>query len=395
VMLLLPVSISLGFAATLMAPAMQRSAVDLPVPLREDAATDVPEVLPDLIDRLREAHALAPEVEDRALQQRALLEQLSAFEWRRVALELRQRAGPLESDGMREVLLIILERLGTDDELALAVSLGTANAGEPWVSLLEQCVLSIIGREPASITKLERLIILADPEIALVLSRAVAHSHAPGAMELLAGILGRNPGIELPILGLIVSAAGGEPRPLPASVCEPVRAYLWSKDAQLRREAAQAVAKLGDFSSTDALIEMLQAEEKSVRGAAHWSLRELCGMDFSGDQQRWGLWLQNEKAWFETESEMSLGCLNGAGERSVIRALDVLRAHHYQRFAIANSVSPLLTHNVQTVRMKACDVLKELTPKREHTLHDDCPLSAPSSPESPTKVAAKSTADVE
>jgi len=94
------------------------------------------------------------------------------------------------------------------------------------------------------------------------------------------------------------------------SLIPQVKKKLLSPDVYVRRQAALALAKLGDSCSVSVMIESLKSKRRNSRSVANATLKELTGLDFSqgkslrvlspqdeaGVVERWMKWWQENKA---------------------------------------------------------------------------------------------------
>ena len=345
-----------------------------PRPLRELGIETLPAVFDLLLDGALAPHEQGPVAASYDL----LIDGLDSFELAEVVTELQGRISGETPARARRALLEVLERYGRASEIILALDICSPvppEGREYFARRLEATVESMLRRSPNGMDSLARPLVLAEPDLATALARASVSSGSPFAVDVLAQILEQRPELELPLIGLVASAADQSQRPVSESVCRVVREYLVNDNYQLRREAARASGGLADFESADLLIQMLGAEEEALRSTAHFALRQMSGMAFGPEPARWQLWLTNEVEWFRDQSGEALERVQEIDVPVVLEALDELRVHRYRRFEVARQITPLLEHHSEGVRSRSCAVLQDLAPELPHPAHELCALT--------------------
>ena len=177
-----------------------------------------------------------------------------------------------------------------------------------------------------------------------------------------------------------------------SNICEKLRLLLDSERARLRKQAALALGKLQDIESVETLIEFLDDENRGVSGNAYWALKNITGLRFPPESQRWKIWWKNESEnalekrrqlllTLRTGSRKEmLGALRDAGKIRLgkkevvgilvdflehgdpeIRKLSCLSLARLKARNALTKILPLLTEHNLEVKEAAHSALKEIT----------------------------------
>ena len=334
------------------------------------------------LDLLGEGAATPPLLANQLVRAQRLDELIEGCAWEHVVAALREDHVPMESQAERALLLDLLERRGTADEVDLAVQAcsGLPEAGRPeMVAKLQEALTPLLKREPEAVGDLRRHLVLADADVTLAIARAAAACGSPSTCDVLLETLGRKPELDLPLIGLITRAADDLVEPCRNTGLSRLRAHILGPEYQLRREAAQACGRLVDFDAFDSLLEMLGEDNPTLRETAHRALQHLTGLNLGPDPSHWTLWIDSERAWFEGESRAALATLEQREPRCVVAGLNTLRQHRYRRLELAESVAALLDHPAPSVSELACSVVRDLAPEFVHRDHPGCAQAGSSS----------------
>jgi len=228
----------------------------------------------------------------------------------------------------------------------LVVPRGARGAPQRLQAVLEAALLR---DERESRRALERAYIDACRGLEPAFVDALRAVEAPRRLALLVGLLGLRPGSDGLVLNRVHGLALRLGPVLDDVEVRSVRAYLESIAPFERVGAAMAVGALQDRDSLDALVELLDDAEPSVRNAAHDSLRHLSAMTIGPSPDRWRAWLEREDEWWRERGARQLARL---GEVERAEAFEILREaaqHRLYRDEIAVAVLPLLADPDTTV----------------------------------------------
>ena len=92
-----------------------------------------------------------------------------------------------------------------------------------------------------------------------------------------------------------------------ARAVEPLIAVLKEGDADMREDAAEALGEIGDAGAVESLIAALEDAEEAVRRAAAKALEQITGESFGTDTERWQRWWEEYR-----EVASALGVLSPA-----------------------------------------------------------------------------------
>ena len=264
------------------------------------------------------------------------------------------------SASMRLVLLEVLGRHGTPRELELATRAATSAVGtldRPHELALEDTVARILSRDPDGCAPLEFLIRRSEPQLAASLAMAAADTCTPQALEMVVDLLGMEPELDLVLLTQVGRLAASAKRPIDLYCNDSTREYLTAREPQLLRAAALACGRLEDPDAMDPLIELLEHADRSVRDAAHWSVKHMSGLDMPPEPARWRAWLAGERAWREGEARQLLRQLEHEDPARVVNALHELSRRRYQRDELAAEVAVALDDRRVSIRRATCEAL--------------------------------------
>lgn len=195
---------------------------------------------------------------------------------------------------MKTVALRLYGRLGEPKALVTLVSL----MDEIQPEIRRQggaSVELILERYPTEETyyTLERLIRRTQGETKACLIEAISRAGSPYGLELLVDLLGRDQALDPVIISRVVASAQAG---YPDELLPKLQDLLYRDDPALRREAALALGRLRDFPSTVYLVDLLSDENRGVRENALWALRNISGLNFPADPDRWSQWFEHTLA---------------------------------------------------------------------------------------------------
>ena len=169
----------------------------------------------------------------------------------------------------------------------------------------------------------------------------------------------------------VVSAIAQMPDAVPPEETVPVlHELLGSTDQSIRRETVTALGLMKDAESAAILIGLLEDPNGGVRGNAHGALKNITGLGFPQDANRWRLWHREENAWWETDGRRLLEILESGSEAEVLAALKTLGERCLFRDRIAPALTLLLQDESAAVRSAAERLLGKSGAKDSSRMRD-------------------------
>jgi hypothetical protein len=183
---------------------------------------------------------------------------------------------------------------------------------------------------------------------------SIGDTNSAHGMRLLTGLLGRWSDLDL----AVVSAIAHLPGVVPAEEVVPtLRELLSTDDSELRRETVTALGAFQDAESVEILIGLLKEDSGGLRGNAHWALRQISGLEFPADVDRWSLWYADETSWWEKEGKRLLEILETGTTAEILAALRDISDRRLFRDRFVPLLESLLEHEDPAVRSSAKAVL--------------------------------------
>lgn len=142
-----------------------------------------------------------------------------------------------------------------------------------------------------------------------------------------------------------------------ASVSEKVRELLQSEDPVVRRESALVLGQLGDVQSVETLVDMLDDENRGVRGNAHHALGKTTGLQLPDDSERWTIWLTQERDWYESQGEALIEDLESGTTPRIAAAIRSFSGHPLFREEVRELIEDHVFHDDAAIRRVACVAL--------------------------------------
>lgn len=269
----------------------------------------------------------------------------------------------------RGAALALLERNARPQDLALALDLAGGTPDAPAEALLGdelfRVAAAVLRRDAAALGVLTRQAVTARPPAAVSLVRAIgacAEELGPDRdpLGVLSTVLGYDPGLDRAVLGEIGRVSLALPGTAPADLAARIGGYLDDPDAELVREAVQALGRLDAHDALPTLVGMLGDERAAVGEATLWALRSMTGLKLGANAARWRTWLEDESAWWEAEAPAHLAALRSRDDARVRHALSELCKHRLHRDRIAPAIGALLASGSPRLCADAARALAEL-----------------------------------
>ena len=262
-----------------------------------------------------------------------------------------------------EALTALTPHLAGDD-LDLILRLSDAGPSAPLSPELRQPLFeaarALLERAPGQIDSIPQRATLLDSTAASPLVRAVALVGDEHAWPALDRLLGQDTHLDRVCLSSIQTLASLHPGTAPAQVPARVGAYLTEADSMLVRNALSALEALDAQDRHKELIAFLGHEDEGIRDEAFHALRGVTGLELPADAERWLQWLEDEEAWWLTESHDVFANLEGGEQSETLAALGQLTQHRLRRDEIAARILPLFELDSSTLQVAACEALGAL-----------------------------------
>ena len=261
----------------------------------------------------------------------------------------------------RLAILLILEGIGSHVDITLAAQVASIDPIDAaLLEALEETVFQVLLRDVRGFGQVRGPALAGDVQVGAALVRAVARTESPVASTLLVSLLGIERDLDAMILQELATLIAANRGHVDPSIAPMLARFFKDEDPFIRRAAARAAGPTLNHTLAEELVVLLEDPEPGVRDAAHWSLRELSGVQLPGHQNRWKAWLEGQRRWYESRGQTALDHLYTRNKSRVLVALREIAAHPLHRLKTVPEVERLLGHNSPTVRLTACATLIQL-----------------------------------
>ncbi|NOT31843.1 MAG: HEAT repeat domain-containing protein [Planctomycetes bacterium] len=217
----------------------------------------------------------------------------------------------------------------------------------------------ILARDAAGVSQVAALFSESSPGLSSAIVESLARLDSLQATRILAGQLGRTPGLD-PLLLARLGERGRLGWGSDESVRYTVRRYLGQRDPALVSAAARASGQLGDDGAVEALVGLMEHEDERVRTSVFEALASISGMAFGPDPARWTSWHNAEMRWWDEEAEALLVRIERGRGLEFVRAAGEVLEHGLFRDRIAESFSQALARGTPAEVRLACRALEQL-----------------------------------
>lgn len=272
-------------------------------------------------------------------------------------------ARPLEPASRLEAQRL-LGNMGTADHLKLLTRLTTPSQERGGIhpelrSGFVAAASAILARDDTALAGISGLFSESPPGLASSIVDAAASQPSTSVTRVLAGLLGRSPGLD-PLLLARLGERGLLSRPGNEAVFDSVRRYLRQGDPNLVSAAAMACGKLGDDEAVELLMGLIEHADARVRQSAFGALASLSGLAFGADPARWMSWYHTEMRWWSEEAESKLVLVERGRGLEFTRAAREVLEHRLFRDRMAESFVLALRHESSEETRLACRALEQL-----------------------------------
>jgi len=360
------------------------------VPVRDDAALEVVEILSDREMRaeqpgvvLRQLIDLGPEATDGIFDllagrandlgrgasldsgARALLyEALRAWPATEVTTRMASLANAGSPLGERMVALRLLGEVGDASSIVtvseIVASFTSKEARPNQVrATVETALRKILIRDRRAYGAVSDMVDELEEYHLPPIVAALGEGGAAEGQPILERVLDRdrNLGLDLLVLDALGKMDRFDPEADLQRCASVVRGYLDAQDPLFRRQAAVSLGRLRDGASVPDLIEALDDDDRRVRLGALWALHDITDLRFIGEQQRWLAWQQEQAEWYDSRSaELALLVTEGDAGPAVA-ALREIGEHPLFASDLVGDVARALRHESPDVAAYACGTL--------------------------------------
>jgi len=286
---------------------------------------------------------------------------------------LAELSDVLPADATLDERLLVVELLG---------AVGDRDAIEPMIELLvgvnpaaiqhrrvhdkvSSALRSALNADPRGYAELERCVFppsgtaLEAAQISCV-AKVLGQGGRGSGVAFLGRCLGRSRQLDVTVLEALGAMRPWESEVLGGDCAKLVARKLRSSSPEVRRASAIAAGKLGAFEATDQLVGLLADPEAKVGAAAHWALRELSGLDWPPDPERWRVWYQIERDWFDSSFETLIDEVRREDRGRAVQALRELSSHAPFRTRVVEPLAPLLASTDAALVSAVCGALQRL-----------------------------------
>lgn len=259
--------------------------------------------------------------------------------------------GCLGAVGRVNDLLALFELARPDEDESLAPDRAAA---------LRRATAAILGRDERSFEQLLHLRRLTPVELLPVLVAAVGDARDGRGLRYLSEISYWHEDLMADVLAQVRRVGPSGEAEVDDGMRVRIRPYLDPESPGLCRAAIPALVALRDRESIGPLIELLSDETRGLREGALWALRQLTGLQLSGNPETWARWYQAEQAWLLRERPRAFQRLrsNDAGEAAA--ALRDVLEHPLAREDLCEALPDLLRNRMPEIRTMACHWLGDL-----------------------------------
>ncbi len=133
-----------------------------------------------------------------------------------------------------------------------------------------------------------------------------------------------------------------------------------TKDVELQRRIAVALAKFHDTSIAQPMTRWLESPDERSRSTAVWALEQLAGMSAPRGAAEWRGWLHVESRWWAKEGAALLADAQSEDPARIVPALRELAKHHFHIDRIAPGLESMLSGPETEIAVLAATTLGNL-----------------------------------
>jgi HEAT repeat protein len=142
-----------------------------------------------------------------------------------------------------------------------------------------------------------------------------------------------------------------------------LREIVYHEELSIRKEAIILLGKIKDIDSISLLVDFLEGREPLIVESAHWSLKNISGLQFPPEKNTWLNWLQNEQEGAMKNIEELRQKISSKDSSCVIDLLRRISQRTLFRDQVAGELVGLLAHEKEEVKVSTCLALANLGSK--------------------------------
>ena len=228
-------------------------------------------------------------------------------------------------------------------------------------SALERVLVDALTDAPQLLQRVGASAARLPDDLAWTYVGAVGGAELPGSLEVLGETLAERPRFVTVVVPHVRRLA----RRYPTLVSDALRDRIrWRFEdggtAPERTELVLALGAVRDWDSVGALVDMLRADDPSLRRAAHSALEGMTGLGLSDRFEDAASWLSQEERWFDGDLDRLVTDLHEGNLGAITAALSEISSHRYRGGDLAMEVGALLHSESLLVRQRACHALGAL-----------------------------------
>ena len=261
-----------------------------------------------------------------------------------------------DSPASRDAALRVLGVYGRSQHLQPMID-AVVDGDRGLLRTFEDSVGELLRREDGAVTRVRWGWGDAPEDVRSALLWALGQSAQPAAVDLLIEFLAwdeEDPSAVVACIDRLVSTEGVE---ISDELAPSLRKLLAEEDSEVLKATCLALGRLFDSASVEPMIELLEHEDRGVRGNAHWSLQRITGKRFSEQPGPWRRWHGAELRWFEESGRQVVARLRASRRELAAAALQDVQRHPLFEAEFRRETIGALAHPAPEVRELACRVV--------------------------------------
>lgn len=261
--------------------------------------------------------------------------------------------------------LVLLGEVMTSRELTalhdLAVKLDTSR--RRIRDGFEQALRTCLKHDEQGFLALHDLWDHLDPALVKPVLRSVGATERRAGLDFLLELLNRRRGEVRPVVEALATLTTRLTLPRTTVPLDALRVELNASDSSMVVLASQCLAHLGDWYSVPRLIDLIDpmsGADRQCREAVAHSLKQMSGLDYGLQVERWRQVLEREDRWWAEEQPGLQARLRSGDARDIGKVVQLYVEHEFNRDELAGDLRIVLEHPSETVRSLGCRAMAQL-----------------------------------